>query len=149
MKLRLTRFQQQGQEHTEGVLTLDGLRLPTIEQEWRDNAKGNSCVPVGTYKLLPFTRPSGAKVWALLNPTLGVYLYEDDIPEYAKPARSLILIHIGNVVDDCIGCILPGIDVGVVEGKRAVVNSGAAMKKLMNLLGHEDEHELEIVEWVE
>ena len=87
--------------------------LFTIEQEWRadpDHLGGtnnNSCVPNGSYELIPFIRPkNGLMVPQLVNPDLGVYKGENDVPE--EGGRFLILIHPGNTVQDIVGCIASG-----------------------------------------
>ena len=69
---RLQRFCYSDSE-TEGLLWLpdDDDPIHTLERPWRPDAPGGmpfeSCVPDGTYRLLPHTRPSGAEVLALRN----------------------------------------------------------------------------------
>ena len=146
MKLTLIRTVEQKHSHVEGVLFYGGQRLETIEQKWNDNVPYESCIQEGTYRLIPHTRPNGDKCYAIVNEDLGVYLYEEDIPA-GESGRFLILIHIGNIVDDCVGCILPGLGIGVIGMKRAVVSSGLAINRLLALLGREEEHEIEI-KWI-
>lgn len=141
MNIELKRIYE-APEHTEGILLVGMQRFPTIEQEWRDNENSNSCIPTGTYRVEPFTRPNGDHVWILSNPAHDVYQYKEDIPK-GHDGRYLILIHKGNTVDDCVGCILPGIGIGIINDKRAVTNSGAAIKRIQAML-REETHELTI-----
>ncbi len=122
----------------DGVIlgTISALDLHTLEQPWVPTAPGgepfNSCVPAGLYQLVPFTRPNGHKVVALINKGLGVYLHKVDRPG-AAVGRYLILIHVGNWLKDISGCIAVGenrVTTPAVEGPM-VVRSKDAMQKLM------------------
>ena len=98
-----------------------------------------SCVPDGEYRMRSFVRPSGDKVMILSNPDLGVYEQEADMLEPGK-GRYLILIHVGNNVEDVVGCIAPG----MTGDLKNVWNSRVAMQKVMELLeGYE--HKLKIM----
>lgn len=135
--------------HTEGFLSWKGGLGATIERPWIDDGTPGgkpreSCVPAGVYKLRPHTRPDGKKVVALVNPDLGVYYLEDDLP--AEGGRFLILIHIANWVKDIVGCIGPGIWKTDSTQGRMVKSSKAAMKKVMDYIDG-DEAELEI-RWI-
>lgn len=118
-----------GEAETMGRLYIDDITLHTVEQEWRPTAPGgepnNSCVPAGRYDLIPHTRPNGDKVFALVNPGLGVYYQADDRPNGV--GRFLILIHAGNYSTDIVGCIAPGLG----RSGKMVTSSRAAMKKVM------------------
>ena len=116
--------------------------LHTVEQEWRPTAPGgepnNSCVPAGTYALIPHTRGNKRKdkVVALVNPGLGVYYMKGDRP--SGVGRFKILIHAGNTHNDIIGCIAPGLG----RNGQATVSSRKAMKVIMDYIGS---HEAELV----
>ena len=84
----------------------------TLEEPWRDNANGISCIPSGLYQVVrhgwegekvqkPFT-------WRLLH----------------VPGRSGILIHVGNTLKDTEGCILVGLkykeDYGLLQSQKAM-----------------------------
>ncbi len=114
--------------------------LHTVEQEWRPTDPGgqpnNSCVPAGTYALIPHTRSSGKKVVALVNPGLGVYYRKSDRP--SGVGRFKILIHPGNTHKDVVGCIAPGLG----RKGQATRSSRKAMKIIMDYIGG---HEAEII----
>jgi len=63
---------------TLGWLTLDELRLATIERPWLPNPLGPggqtlvSCVPEGCYEVFPHDTPRYPQTYALVNPALGV-----------------------------------------------------------------------------
>lgn len=98
---------------TRGGLYLDGKFLCfTLEEPWRDNQKGVSCIPAGTYQVIRHGWEDDAKthfkkVWRLL----GV------------PGRDAILIHAGNTLVDTEGCILVGraLTVYGIGGSQAAV----------------------------
>ncbi len=142
---------------TEGILTISGtdVKLATIEQPWVPNPNGEkggkpfqSCVPDGMYKLLPWKRPSGAEVYLMLNPDLGVHKLPAD--HEAGNGRDLCLIHLANFVTDIAGCVGPGLKRTLLKNRktaqveRAVSSSGAAMGVLRRTLGREETHILSI-----
>ncbi len=134
MKLRLVRYAYTPTE-TEGFLYLhDGTRLSTLERPWRSDAPGGvpfeSCVPDGTYSLVPHTRRNDDAVFALWNPDLHVYYTDEE--RSGRPGRYLILIHAGNFVDDGVGCVLPGLLRTIHENRRMVTRSRAAMERIMS-----------------
>lgn len=93
---------------TFGIMRVGDTRLYTIERPWLDNRKSVSCIPPGLYPMSRhnwFTKP-GAQ-WRI-----------DDVPN-----RSAILIHIGNTIDDIEGCIAPGMELGWVKQRWAVIRS--------------------------
>ena len=73
----------------------------TLEEEWRNNAKGLSCIPVGSYLCKKITRPSGMITYQVMN----------------VPGRTAILFHPGNTEADIEGCILTGKEFGEIVGK--------------------------------
>jgi hypothetical protein len=80
---------------TMGVVTADGLAGPvySLEDPWRDNAPGVSCVPEGDYGLVyVMSNRLGHETPRLLN----------------VPGRSGVLIHGGNTAKDTTGCLLVG-----------------------------------------
>ena len=133
MKLELTRYCYSETE-TEGMLRLgDGTELYTLERPWIAGMPGGvsfeSCVPDGEYSLLPHKRPNGDDVFALWNPDLGVYYEKSERGE--NEGRYLILIHVGNFVDNVVGCIAPGTSRTIHNNMRMVTNSKVAMGKVM------------------
>lgn len=106
----------------------------TLEEPWKDNQVGHSCIPCGTYHCVPHGWRVGASVhqkkcWQLLG----------------TAPRSGILIHSGNTVNDICGCILVGLKEGVLHGLDAVLDSQRAMNMLRGIVGQR-EFELEIKE---
>jgi len=119
-----------GDKETLGKLIAGSGVFHTIERPW---VKGptpggtsfESCIPDGTYELVPHTRPDGSKVVALVNPALGVWYQKEDRPN--TWGRYLVLIHAGNYVEDIVGCIAPGIARTISSNRRMVTSSRAAM----------------------
>lgn len=112
-----------------GVLVLRGRDDPlhVIEPPWRDNRRNRSCIPGGTYDVLPH-----------LSPRFGRCLLVA-----AVDGRSHILFHAGNVGGDVErglrshteGCLLPGLRRGRLDAgkglQRAVLSSRTALRHLM------------------
>lgn len=107
-------------EGTFGVININGFpsNYVTLEDPDLNNAKGESCIPEGTYKAVPHNGPRFKDVWVLL----GV------------PGREAILIHNGNTIDDTRGCILVGRKFGFLEGKPAILESAMALRELRAIL---------------
>lgn len=129
---------------TEGFLTLPGVGiLATIEQPWRvdpDGAQGGqpfkSCVPAGTYQLIPHTRPDGAEVVALVGEEQGVFYLDEHRGDAG--GRYLILFHVANWAHDVVGCIGPGLYHKDSNQGRMVSSSGKSMRRLMNYIDGDD-----------
>jgi hypothetical protein len=84
-----------------GVLELeDGFVLATLEDTFKGNGP-DSCVPEGSYQLVPHSGPKYRDTWALVGATVSHQ------PAAGK-ARSAILFHGGDTVEDTRGCILVG-----------------------------------------
>lgn len=96
--------------------------LKTLEEVWRNNKKGVSCIPLGTYVCKPYTSPKYKNVWHLQN----------------VKDRSLILIHNGNTNKHTEGCILVGKAFGTLDGLHAVTQSKAALKWLQGTIGNKE-----------
>ena len=105
----------------------------TIEQPWRNNEKGSSCVPEGRYDLIPYTSPKHGPTWYLKSDALGV-----GGPE---AQRSFCELHAANFARQLEGCIAFGLkstpmldpSTGVVE--PAIEDSRAAIADLIEILG--------------
>jgi hypothetical protein len=105
---------------TLGVLKAGRCLLYTLEDSWRDNRKGVSCIPAGTYKCIPHG-------WEPESPVKMKQTWEiTDVP-----GRSAILIHAGNRDTDTEGCVLVGL--GVCSGVLA--SSVAALDVLRKMIG--------------
>ena len=119
---------------TEGHLWLDNENfLCTLERPWIAGMPGGmpfeSCVPDGTYDLLPHVRPDGTKVLALRNPDLHVYYTKEERGE--RSGRYLILLHAANYVEEVAGCIAPGLSRTIAGNRVMVRSSREAMRKIM------------------
>ena len=154
MIIRLKRYSY-GEYETEGQLIIGSMVLATIEQPWTPNPNGaeggkpfESCIPDGTYRLVPWMRPNGDDVYMMINQTLGVYAYPDD--HYAGRGRDLCLIHKANWAHEIAGCCAPGLSrlpmphPQTREMKQAVTSSAAAMSRIRSALG--DEQHVLIIE---
>ncbi|WP_311567258.1 DUF5675 family protein [Photobacterium arenosum] len=108
-----------------------------IERPWLNNQPRVSCIPEGTYDLLPHNSPRFGECYALEMPSLGV-------TRYGPSQRTHILIHPANTVSELEGCLAPGSEFGVVNGQWGVLDSRAAFTVLMDYLDGEDAR-LEIV----
>ncbi len=97
----------------------------TLELPWRDNRQNVSCIPAGTYPL----------VWHESKKHKAFHVKD-------VPGRSGILIHSGNLAGDTDkgfktdseGCILLGVNRGILYGQRAVLHSRATVGALNNIL---------------
>ena len=128
-----------GEHGTFGVLIYNYPIALTCEDPWKNNEKGVSCIPRGTYIVKRCShseeyefRPS-ARYGDIFNVTNVV-------------GRTFILIHRGNLPKDTEGCILLGEEYGHLNGKPAILDSGKAFKEVMTLLRDENEFELRIME---
>ena len=64
----------------------------TLERAWLDNAKGQSCIPDGTYVCKRVNSPK----------------FGDTFEITEVPGRSAILFHKGNLFSDSHGCVIVG-----------------------------------------
>lgn len=139
-------------EATLGKLCAGDLMLTTLEEPWIKNPLGpggqrrgpgkrESCVPDGTYRLVPHDGAKFKNVWVLENPDLGVWASQ--VPPGLSYGRAAILIHTGNTSDDTEGCILVGRSHGMLGEKHAVFSSRAALEELRAVIGR-DAHTLTI-----
>lgn len=105
----------------------------TLERPWVSGMPGGmpfeSCVPDGSYEIVPFERANGDGVLALRNPDLHVYVHADERPKTG--GRYGILIHAANFVEQVAGCIAPGLGSTITENRYQVINSRAAMERVM------------------
>lgn len=112
-----------------GKLIIPEFECFTVEKPWLDNKRRESCIPEGVYKL-----------------KLGMY-NRGGYPAYevlGVPGRSLIKIHIGNTMDDVLGCIAPGKSLGYAERKWSVSSSKKAFEEFMSAMDGITETTLEV-----
>lgn len=128
---------------TTGRLIVGGKTFYTIERPWIPNSCGGpcgekyvSCIADGEYKLEPWVRPSGEKVFIIYNPALGVYRLPKDVPKgMEKSTRTLCLIHAANYAHDVNGCIGPGKNRKKEGTEWMVLQSRDAMNEIRTLVG--------------
>lgn len=106
--------------------------LKCIEEEDRNNERGESRIPAGEYLLVPSRYHKG-----------GYDTYEIvDLPGELLEGRTRLLFHVGNTEEDLNGCIAPGLEWGklkvpdedgggVMREKIAVLQSKAGFKTFM------------------
>ncbi len=125
--------QSQGMYGTLGSLfTTDGQpfkSIKTLELPWRNNARGISRIPPGTYNCTKVDSPRFGKAYTVRD----------------VPGRSHVLIHHGNFAGDVSlnfrsdsnGCILLGTGVAILQGQTAITSSRMARALFENELGFE------------
>lgn len=101
------------------------LAIPTLEPPWKDNARDESCIPAGSYQLVPILCPEHGATWRFVGGSVG---------DFALAERTKVEPHTGNTLIDTKGCPLPGMAFGRVQGMIAVVNSRPAMEILREAL---------------
>lgn len=98
----------------------------TMELDMDGNKEGESCIPYGTYELIPLkNRPDHVK-FSMQNYGYFPYLVKN------VPNRTGILLHHANFYDDLLGCVAPGESFYDIDsdGHKDVTNSIATMKEL-------------------
>lgn len=102
------------------VGTEDDRRIYTLERPWIPapaqlrapppcGVKGVSCIPPGIYDLVPHSTDAHPDTFALVNPDLWIYHFESDVPPTRRGvARTAVLFHPANYVEELRGCIAPG-----------------------------------------
>lgn len=133
MLVKLVRVES-SDEGTFGTLTFEGFKFATAELPWENNAKGQSCVPLGEYHCIWHNSPRFGNCYELLD----------------VPGRSHVLIHPGNFAgnepawqSDVEGCILLGERRGVLKNakgkaQKCVTASRAALEKFHKLTDKQD-----------
>lgn len=134
--------------YTLGIGLFGAVKTHILERPWIDEGPGGkpneSCVPYGKYDLEPFTRPDNTEVYMLVNESLGVYRFQEDVPP--EGGRFLILIHVGNYIDDIIGCLAPGLAQPTHKLDGAIVGSStAACRDIFAELDKHEHNTLEIL----
>jgi hypothetical protein len=115
-----------GSDATIGALSIDGVPFCwTLEPPWQGNAQRFSCIPVGHYIMKQWHSPR------FKIDTFKVY----DLEGREVAGRSGIILHSGNTEADTEGCILPGLAVGKLGGRKAVLQSRVAFEQLMKEIG--------------
>ena len=114
---------EKAEDATYGVLRIDGKTCCMIlERPWLNNKRSVSCIPDGIYVCRRINSPSFGETFEVMN----------------VPSRTHILFHSGNTIDDSKGCMLFGTGMGILNGKRGVVNSRKARAEFMKLMKGEE-----------
>lgn len=127
-----------GDHGTFGVLVAGAYACQCAEPPWRNNQKGLSAIPAGSYRC----------TWHR-SPRYGWGYWVRNVP-----GRAGILLHAGNLAGDRTrglathteGCILPGTYRGHLAGQRAVLASRTALNNLLDAVGCAATLELTILE---
>ena len=93
-----------------------------LEPSWRENRSNVSCIPTGSYVVDYMKRSLSGK-------------YKDCYHIQDVKNRFGILMHKGNTVNHTLGCLLPGVKTGNLNGKFAVLGSSQAMRKIHKVTG--------------
>lgn len=108
---------EQSEAGTIGVLSVNkSVVCFTLEPRWRMNERGISCIPPGQYYYHTYYSNKYNKMCVALHDVHG---------------RDYISIHHGNSVKDTKGCVLPGMSIGLVNGRRAVIESKKALDRII------------------
>lgn len=122
---------------TTGSVEAANRSFYSIEQPWRDNLADESCVPSGSYELIPYNSPTHGYTWQLHNPDLNIY----GMGAVPTGGRDYCEIHAANVASQLEGCIALGTQAGTmpdpINGQtvKAVLNSRIALDMFVQLLG--------------
>ena len=133
---------------TEGMVVIDGHKFYTLEPALGGAVPGEP-VPAGDYRLVPHDSAKYGRIWAMVNPGLGVYHQPGDRPN-GEGRFACLFMHAGNFDQDSLGCVIAGLatryDVDKTSGELepGVFNSKAAVGLLKEVLPWV-EHRLTIV----
>ena len=119
-----------------------GRAWDTIERPWVPSSiylagtKGQSCIPLGEYRVTKYTSDAHPGVFSLSNPMLGVYVQESQVPVAQRGiARTNVLIHPANWASELRGCIAHGKTRAMgQDGYWMVQRSRDAFNELKNAL---------------
>lgn len=118
----IMRIEQNHQYGTFGILLIQREAFcVTLEPPWYWNMQNISCIPAGQY--------------------LCSRYHSDRYDTYEirhVPNRDKVLFHPGNIVKNTEGCILVAQYFGKLRGDRAVLNSGATFKAMMDIIKPRD-----------
>ena len=134
MKLLVNRFSDDGKQTLSHISLIESGNLVNtfagMELSWKENKKGISCIPVGTYKCVKRDKTNAIP-------------YQHVLIKYV-PNRSGICIHRANYSRQLRGCIAVGLKHIDIDNDNLIdiTNSGKAFNILMTLLPNEFEIEI-------
>ena len=118
MKIQLERFAY-SPFGTFGIWSMPEFQCFTVERPWLDNKENVSCIPEDQYTMVPARFNRGGYDTYEIAPIEG---------------RIEIKVHIANTMNDVLGCIGLGLDLGWLRGKWAVLNSRSAFMAFMKVM---------------
>jgi hypothetical protein len=152
MDLTLQR-QVAGEQATCGELLLGVRTLYSVEQPWRYNRAGHSCVPPGKYDLVPYDSPKHGPTYCLLNRALSIMGDQElTSAQVAAGMRSFCELHSANWAEQLEGCIAFGLEgqplfnPSTGRTEPAIEESRNAIALLMEALGWQPGHTLTIID---
>lgn len=111
---------------TFGRVIYNENRFFSVERPWQNNEPRVSCIPEGRYTVTWYNSPKFGKTLAVVGGTVSLFPNN-------KFKRSAILFHVGNTMDDLLGCIALGRSLGWVNNKWAITGSQHAMTDFLQL----------------
>jgi hypothetical protein len=140
MDLKLERRGYFDEEGTFGELSGGDFSCKTVELPWRNNQRGKSCIPEGTYIMRK-------RVSGVVQRTSGGQFTEGwEITNV--PDRTYIMVHVGNTIADLDGCVAVGKAWGYIERHWGVIASRNTFRAFMQALEDDDEHRIEIYQYI-
>lgn len=119
------------------ILQIEHRSFWIVEREWNGNRRNISCVPRGTYSLVPHHGSKYPYTWALDGLTVSPI-------RNAHPdrARYACVIHAANSPSDLEGCLAPAR--GITAAGEAI-DSTEATTELLGLLASGERHDLLLI----
>lgn len=112
-----------------GECVIAGVHFQTLEDVPNGEAEGEP-VPVGDYRLVPHDSAKYGRIWAMVNPALGVYHQPGDIPKGKTGRFACLFAHSGNTDEHTLGCVL----MGIARWGETVIRSKEAIARLKEVL---------------
>ncbi len=103
-----------------------------VEQHWRDNKPFESCVPEGTYHLVPFVSGRWGNTFALVSQENRVFAKKNNVENDGD--RWACIIHTANRAGELQGCLAAGRTEFALNGEWAVSNSAETTRKLIDYI---------------
>ncbi|SRR5260221_10959694 len=130
MNFILKRLTKDSEIPTFGVLFHEG-QIPfalTLERPWRNNERGVSCIPIGTYTCKRIQSPKFGNTFQVMS----------------VPGRNAIEIHKGNIEDNTHGCILIGEQFSILQDEPSIAASKEGFEEFLRITTTVDKFTLEI-----
>lgn len=115
----------------------DQFSCYTIERAYHGNAPFKSSIPAEKYELVWSDSPKYGRVLSVVGGTVSLAPSPDH-------KRYAIRIHAANLASQLEGCIAPGANVDVMDGRIAVTGSRSTLRALEAAIGDNDHIPLHI-----